>query len=66
MPRLEVKGIYSQKFSSPEKTLKEMLRFDEGEIESVESENETFTAIVLVRKYTPDRWKSFGLKTKRV
>ena len=48
---------------SPELYMKDMLRYDDGTIFSLEHEtgNEQFEAVIVSRRYTPARWLSFGL-----
>jgi hypothetical protein len=48
---------------SPTLYMKDMLRYDDGTIFSLEHEpgNEYFEAIIVSRGYTPARWLSFGL-----
>ena len=66
MPRIEVEGIVHTPRWDPMKQMQDMLRYDEGEVERVDREGKKFTAIVQVRKYTPERWHSFGLRTRKV
>jgi|TARA_R110002033_G_scaffold50667_1_gene97787 hypothetical protein len=51
---------------SPELYMKDMLRYDNGTIFSLEHEdgNRDFEAIVVSKRYTPARWQSFGLQTE--
>ena len=48
---------------SPELYMKDMLRYDDGTIFSLEHEdgNQDFEAIIVSQRYTPARWLSFGL-----
>ena len=48
---------------SPELYMKDMLRYDDGTIFSLEHEpgNEHLEAVILSKRYTPARWLSFGL-----
>jgi len=48
---------------SPELYMKDMLRYDDGTIFSLEHEegNRDFEAIIISSRYTPARWLSFGL-----
>ena len=45
----------------------DMLRYDEGTVESVELDYDRlrhFRAVVDCKEYTKDRWNSFGLVTR--
>ena len=48
---------------SPELYMKDMLRYDDGTIYSLEHEtgNQNFEAVIVSKRYTPARWLSFGL-----
>ena len=48
---------------SPELYMKDMLRYDDGTIFSLEHEegNRDFEAVIISSRYTPARWLSFGL-----
>lgn len=64
--RIEVKGWRSTRLT-PEDTMADMLRYDEGTIESVNPDPERehfFVAVVNCEQYTKARWDSFGLRTK--
>ena len=66
---LRVSGMYWTGDTSPESTIADMLRYDDGElinwisreIEGLRTRKH-FVAEVHTNHFTPDRWKSFGLK----
>ena len=67
MKRVRIKGVASFR-STPEEYMRDMLRYDDGKIEAIwdyptgkRFESVKFTAIVQLKGYTPDRWRSFGL-----
>ena len=69
MKRVRVKGVASFR-STPAEYMRDMLRYDDGKIEAIWDyptgkrwAHVTFTAIVHLNSYTPDRWRSFGLVT---
>jgi len=73
--RLEVSGLCSTdpRFHfPPEEVIEDMLRYDNGRLEEVTSiesiegskARQRFTAIVVSKYYTPDRWRSFGIRTR--
>jgi len=49
---------------SPSEYIKDMLRYDDGTVFSLTHEegNREFEAIVVAKRYTPERWLSFGLQ----
>ena len=68
--RIRVKGRTFGLHGTPATTMKDMLRYDDGKIESIwdyptgeKFESIPFTAIVQLSEYTPERWRSFGLVT---
>ena len=72
---LEVKGRYfflRSKHTEEDhetqayKDMADMLRYDRGNLLNIEvdPENLTYTAIVETVTYTPDRWGSFGIRTR--
>ena len=66
--RIEVRGWYGPR-SSPEGVIRDMLRYDDGTIESTEEEPgrpRYFIAIVNCKRFTKERWGSFGLSTKKL
>ena len=66
MVKIEVRGWYGPR-SSPEGIMRDMLRYDEGTMESTEDESgrpRHFIAIVNCKRHTKARWESFGLKTR--
>ncbi len=65
--RMQVRGWVSRR-ETPADAMKDMLRYDEGTIESVESVpgGHTFIAVVRCKAYTPERWESFMLRTKLI
>ena len=71
---IEVDGTYSHEFSTPERVVKDMLRYDGGliigevktwELECFKSQK-GFKMVVQCDEYTKARWDSFGLRTKEV
>ena len=48
---------------SAEEYIKDMVRYEEGTIYNLEQKNgnREFEAIVVAKRYTPERWLSFGL-----
>ena len=75
MQRVRIKGIAAFQ-STPAEYMRDMLRYDDGKIEAIWDYPEDdfqygkrfrqncrvpFTAIVQLKGYTPDRWRSFGL-----
>ena len=69
MQRVRIKGIAAYQ-STPEEYMRDMLRYDDGKIEAIWDYPDSqltyhlpFTAIVQLKGYTPDRWRSFGLVT---
>ena len=69
MQRIRIKGIAAYQ-STPAEYMRDMLRYDDGEIEAIWDypDNQLtyhlpFTAIVQLSGYTPERWRSFGLVT---
>ena len=50
---------------SPSEYIKDMVRYDEGIVASLTHDegNREFEAIVIAKRYTPERWMSFGLIT---
>ena len=69
MLRIRVKGIAAFR-STPAEYMWDMLRYDDGKIEAIYCTPELsrlceggvpFRAIVQLKGYTPDRWRSFGL-----
>ena len=75
MQRVRIKGIAAFR-STPAEYMRDMLRYDDGKIEAIWDYPEDdfqygkrfrqncrvpFTAIVQLKGYTPDRWRSFGL-----
>ena len=72
---LEVKGKYfwlrsrhteDDHETQAYKDMEDMLRYDQGNLLNidVDPENRTYTAIVETKNYTPDRWASFGIRTR--
>ncbi len=66
---LSVSGTYWTGDTSPEATIADMLRYDDGELISWTAQDieglrtqKRFTAEVHTNHFTPDRWGSFGLK----
>ena len=51
-----------------EKCIADMLRYDNGAVRKInlETDKKHFTCLVTCSSYTPDRWHSFGLKTKEL
>ena len=69
MQRVRIKGIAAFQ-STPPEYMRDMLRYDDGRIEAIYDyptgkrfESVPFTAIVQLKGYTPERWRSFGLVT---
>ena len=70
---LKVTGRYYYKDPSPEATIADMLRYDDGEmisftespIEGIKA-RKYFVAEVHTNNFTPRRWTSFGLKAELV
>ena len=70
--KIKVRGrAYTLANGEPELVMADMLRYDEGVIESVTPIEEpgratpnTFEAVVRSKYYTPRRWDSFMLKTE--
>ena len=67
MKRVRIKGVAAFQ-STPPEYMRDMLRYDDGRIEAIwdyptgkRFESVPFTAIVQLKGYTPDRWRSFGL-----
>ena len=65
MQRVRIKGIAAFQ-STPAEYMRDMLRYDDGKIEAIWDYPQPvlsvrFTAIVQLKGYTPDRWRSFGL-----
>ena len=69
MQRVRIKGVAAFQ-SSPAEYMRDMLRYDDGKIEAIYCTTELsrlceggvpFRAIVQLKGYTPDRWRSFGL-----
>lgn len=71
--KIEVTGFYSPVFGTPMDYMSDMLRYDSGvvvtiniyQIDSLPVRNQ-FLATIDVKKHTPDRWLSFGFKTKEI
>lgn len=70
---LKVVGTYWTGDETPEPTIADMLRYDDGEMISYTTSdisglraNRRFEAEVHSNDFTPDRWKSFGLKATLV
>jgi len=51
---------------SAEEYIRDMLRYDEGTIFSIQQEGVEFEAIVVSKRYTPARWTSFGICTEEI
>ena len=74
MPTIEVSGTYSPRHNTLKDVVADMLRYDEGEIvEVLEDEpherlpsTNRFKILVDCVHYTPERWKSYMLRTKEV
>lgn len=71
MYTLRVTGQYYKPDGSPEATMADMLRYDDGELVDWKPipiaglrVYEGFVAEVHTNRFTPDRWKSFGLKAE--
>jgi hypothetical protein len=69
MQRVRIKGIAAFN-STPAEYMRDMLRYDDGTIEAIWDYPDSqltyhlpFTAIVQLKGYTPERWRSFGLVT---
>ena len=67
MQRVRIKGVAAFQ-STPAEYMRDMLRHDDGKIEAIwdyptgkRFESVSFTAIVQLKDYTPERWRSFGL-----
>ena len=69
MQRIRIKGVAAFQ-STPAEYMRDMLRYDDGKIEAIYCTPELsrlceggvpFRAIVQLKGYTPDRWRSFGL-----
>ena len=69
---IDVTGRYSL-HKTPQQSMDDMLRYDDGELLDLEFRPDSevddlfglFSAKGRVQKYTPERWKSFGMNTKR-
>lgn len=66
MPRIEVKGTIHSRRDKPISQMEPMLKYDEGTVERIDIEGNKYIAIVISKDYTPERWKSFGLKTRKI
>jgi hypothetical protein len=63
---IEITGTNCQ-HGTVEDYLEDMLRYDEGSIVLLEMEGEwpqKFTATIMAQRYTPERWASFGLRSR--
>jgi len=70
---LKITGFYSSKDPSPELTMADMLRYDDGELVDWTEEvveglrgRKKFVAEVHTNRFAPHRWQSFGLKAELV
>lgn len=71
---VEVTGDYAYMHTTPKATMAGMLRYNGGRLEEIISDEpmediksrRKFRAIVVLGEYTPERWKSFGLKTRLI
>ena len=70
---LKVSGVYSFRDATPEKTMADMLRYDDGEMVNFEEHpiegiraSKRFIAEVHTNHFTPERWRSFGLKAELI
>jgi len=68
---IRVTGTYGFRDSSPEATMADMLRYDDGEMISFETfpiegirATKKFVAEVHANDFTPQRWSSFGLRAQ--
>ena len=63
MNTIKISGKLWLGADSSELYMKDMLRYDDGTIFSLEHEtgNQNFDAVIVSRRYTPARWLSFGL-----
>ncbi len=66
---LSISGTYWKGDASPEASIADMLRYDDGELISWTAQDipdlkasKRFNAEVHTNSFTPERWKSFGLK----
>ncbi len=69
---LKISGMYSRA-ETPEATMADMLRYDDGEMISYEDipieglrGTRRFTALVHSNRFTPGRWRSFMLKAEHL
>jgi hypothetical protein len=69
---LKITGTYSFRDKSPEATIADMLRYDDGElvnwkpVEGPGRANLRFEAEVHSNSFTPERWRSFLLKPELI
>ncbi len=58
--RISIKG-----YLVSEEVVEEMLRYDGGgTVETLETIGKQLSGIVVSKRYTPDRWLSFGVRTE--